>query len=192
MSEFDELRRLRNADPVDPTSVPSLDDDGPRALRERILMDTPTTARRWSRSAIAATGIASVAAAAVAFAVTRGGDSPSDTGPITPDPGLAMCIATYDLGALADREVAFDGTVASVDGDMVTFTVAEWFRGGDGTSITLGGASGFGSLTSVSDGVTLDPGTRLLVAGDGGFAWSCGFTQAYDADVAASWRTALT
>jgi hypothetical protein len=31
-----------------------------------------------------------------------------------------------------------------------------------------------------------------LVAGDGSFAWSCGFTQPYDASVAADWKAALT
>jgi len=193
MSEFDELRRLRNADPVASASVPSLDDDEPQALRERILMDTQTpTTRRWSRTVIAATGIASVAAAAIAFAVTRGDDSGSGA-PITPDPGMAMCVATYDLGTLADREFAFDGTVEAVNGDEVTFTVAEWFRGDDRSSVTLGGANMFGGLTSVGDAtVPMEPGSRLLVAGDDTFAWSCGFTQIYDADVAATWRSALS
>ena len=37
----------------------------------------------------------------------------------------------------------------------------------------------------------LRPGARLLVAGDGGFAWGCGFTQTYSPDVASGWRSAL-
>lgn len=193
MSEFDELRRLRNADPVAAASVPSLDDDGPRALRERILMDTQTpTTKRWSRTVIAAAGATSIAAAAIAFAVTRGGDDAGGA-PITPDPGMAMCVATYDLGTLAERDFAFDGTVERVNGDDVTFTVTEWFRGGADATVTLGGASSFGGLTSVGDAsVPMEPGTRLLVAGDDTFAWSCGFTQLYDADVAASWRSTLS
>jgi len=34
-------------------------------------------------------------------------------------------------------------------------------------------------------------GTRQLVAGDGGFAWGCGFTQPYDADLADQWNEEL-
>jgi hypothetical protein len=39
--------------------------------------------------------------------------------------------------------------------------------------------------------VSLAPGTRLLVSGDGGFAWSCGFTQPYDDATASQWRETL-
>jgi len=48
-----------------------------------------------------------------------------------------------------------------------------------------------GGMTSAGPGAALAPGTRLLVAGDGGFAWSCGFTQPYDRDVATAWAAAF-
>ena len=40
-------------------------------------------------------------------------------------------------------------------------------------------------------GPSLVVGHRYLVAGDDHFAWACGFTQAYDAAVAAQWSAAL-
>jgi hypothetical protein len=47
-----------------------------------------------------------------------------------------------------------------------------------------------GSFTSVGDSTSLEAGTRLLVSGDDGYAWSCGFTQDYDESVADQWRDA--
>jgi hypothetical protein len=96
-------------------------------------------------------------------------------------------VELYDTTTLATRDVAFDGTVTAVNGDSITFTVNRAFRGVDGSTVTLQGATGLSGLTSAGDGMSVEPGTRLLVAGDGGFAWSCGFTQPYDAAVAAQW-----
>lgn len=188
MSEYDELRRLSDADPVDPASIPSAEDPGPRALMERIVMEGTSKPRLRTRAG------AITAAAAVVLVVTGGvvlatrETKPKDPGPVTP-PGQALCVELYSLETLAKRAVAFDGTVKSVAGDQVTFTVGQWFKGGTATEITLEGASTLGGITSAGPTVSLEPGTRLLVAGDDGFAWSCGFTQPYDAGVAASWRT---
>ena len=109
-------------------------------------------------------------------------------GPISA--GSASCVELYSPETLAWRQVAFDGTVEAVDGDQVTFRVGEWYHGGDTPTVTLAGASTFGGLTSAGPALSLEPGTRLLVAGDGGFAWGCGFTQPYDPEAAQSWRTA--
>jgi hypothetical protein len=64
-----------------------------------------------------------------------------------------------------------------------------WFHGGSDDEVTLAGASALSGLTSAGDAVVLEVGARLLVAGDGGFAWSCGFTQPYDDQVANDWAT---
>ena len=49
-------------------------------------------------------------------------------------------------------------------------------------------ANGFeGDVTSAGDGFSLVEGERVLVAGSGVFVWSCGFTQPFDAGVAADW-----
>jgi hypothetical protein len=195
MSEFDELDRLRDADPVKAAAIPSSEDPGPRALRERIMMSDPGTQRSRSRRTqalvSAAAAVALIASVGIVLA-TRGSDKPSTGGePITP-PGQAMCVENYDLSTLKNRDVAFDGKVVRVSGDEVTFEVSEWFKGGSADEITLNGASTLGGITSAGDPVPMDPGSRLLVAGDGGFAWSCGFTQSYSGSVANDWREALS
>lgn len=104
--------------------------------------------------------------------------------------GQALCVALYSLETLRDREFAFDGTVKAVSGGDVTFEVHEWFKGGSGGEVTLDGSSVTG-ISSVSE-ISADVGVRLLVAGDDTFAWACGFTQAYSAEVASEWRATLS
>jgi len=192
MSESDELRRLREADPAKATSVPSAEDPAARVLRERILMmDTEVRPARSRTLAIVAAAAVALATTTAVVLVTRG--DPGAPGPPAPiDPGFAMCVETYSLESLENREVAFDGTITAVNGDEITFDVGEWFKGGSGGETTLEGAGTLGGLTSASSGIPLDAGTRLLVAGDGGFAWGCDFTQPYDASIAAAWRAALS
>jgi hypothetical protein len=45
------------------------------------------------------------------------------------------------------------------------------------------------SITSAG-GPSLAEGQRYLVAGDDTFIWACGFTQPYEAAVAADWEEA--
>lgn len=132
-------------------------------------------------------GLATAAAAViVGLAMWNGGTMPGES----PGPGIGSCIETYSLAALADREFAFDGTVTDIDGDEATFAVAEVFAGDVGVSVTLT-ATGMtdAAITSAGD-TTLTVGQRYLVAGDDEFAWSCGFTQPYDAAVAMQWTEA--
>jgi len=103
-----------------------------------------------------------------------------------------MCVEIYSAEALTNREVAFDGTVSAVSDDEVTFAVNEWFKGGSGDEITLEGATALGGFSSVGDAaIGVSTGERLLVSGDGGFAWTCGFTKPYSAALAAEWKAAL-
>jgi hypothetical protein len=200
----DPLEALRAADPVDNGALPDHDHAAAAALLREITMNDPQTevrARRWLPVAAAAAAV--LAVAGVAFAVAAGDDddeqpsqqaastitTPPTDAPITPGGSLGSCVETYDLETLQNREVAFDGTVQSVEGDQVTFTVQQWFRGGEGDTVTLTSATG-GAITPDA-GAPLTPGARLLVAGDGGFAWACGFTQPYDEVVAADWAEAL-
>lgn len=109
---------------------------------------------------------------------------------------VGSCVEAYGLDALAKRSLAFDGTITAiqnasdpVDPDRVTFRVNTWFKGGSEPEITLK-AVGFGSVTSagtLSGGV----GDRMLVAGDDGWMWSCGFSQPYNDRVAADWKAKL-
>lgn len=206
----DVLARLRAVDPVpEPVSDPT---DGPvRATLEEIMMTTTTHAapRPWWRDPrVLAAAAAFALLAGILGALTVGGDdeAPLDAaaptsageedslgGPLTDDPGesqLSQCVAQYDLQTLTEREYAFDGTVASVDGRDMTFTVHEWFHGGEGETVTLDHGDLTGMLFT-PNGPALEPGTRALVAGDGGFVWSCGFTQLHDPAVADQWRAAF-
>ena len=106
-------------------------------------------------------------------------------------PGMASCVEPYDLSKLKNRQVALDGLVKEVDGDHITLKVVHWYRGGTDEEVTLAGASTLAGTTSAGQAVPLEAGTRLLVAGDGGFAWSCGYTQPYDSQTAEKWSKAL-
>lgn len=192
-----------------------------RALRTELTMQTenptphpthPTPTPTWRRTALAGLALAVVALGGVAVALQLAGDGdvPSDdvAGPVaTPDDGtapgtgeqpdvmppgggMAMCVATYSAETLAEREVAFAGTVTAMAGDDITFAVEEVFRGDLGETVTLGGAEFIGGVNP-DNPTPVAVGDRLLVAGDGGFAWGCGFTQPYDEDVAATWRAAF-
>ncbi len=83
-----------------------------------------------------------------------------------------------------------DGTVTTVDGPLMTFEVNEWFTADQGPTITLD-HQGYQGMLFAPDGPTLDTATRVLIAGDGGLVWSCGFTQLYDDATAQTWREAL-
>jgi hypothetical protein len=153
---------------------------------------TPPPGRlRGPRFVAAAAALVLVAATAATIAVLARDDSDAGDSarpPAGTTPSLSgSCVELYSLTTLAHRELALDGTVARVDGDRVTLTVRRWFKGGTGDEVTLTGAAALGGLTSAGAGLSLEPGTRLLVAGDGGFAWACGFTQPYDAAVAEQW-----
>ena len=214
MSDDDVLAEaLRVANPV-PRSVSPTDVAFRATLLEQILnmpIETQPSRqgsdrRRFRYAAIVAG--AAAAATVIVLIVAQSNDSKTSvTAPtnatVTPPPlaagtetsavgiGLGSCVEFYDLTTLTHREMAFDGTVQAVEGSRVTFNVSEWFKGGSGASVTLDGNGLTGGAITSAGGPTLSVGQRLLVAGDGGFVWSCGYTQAYNADVAASWRSAL-
>ena len=169
----------------------------------------PTPKRSWMfQPAWAASAAVAVVAVVVGTVALVGDGSPSappaaaisPTIPGNTVPSIGMCVEFYSLETLANRDFAFDGTVSSVSGDQVTFVVNQWFLGDQVTEVTLtatgltggvvtsgGGVTLGGEVTSIDGDVTLVEGERFLVAGSGTFAWSCGFTQAYDAAVAADW-----
>lgn len=215
-NDLDPIDRLRAADPATTSSEdPSL--PGPRATLEEILMTDPATHDPRTRRApwvLMAAALLVVAGVVGAVILAGGDDTADDLADQSEDPGEGLaddpvispggdpagnsqatdCVELYDLETLANREYAFDGTVVSVDGSDMTFAVNEWFTATtvDGTAdtITLDHQGNAGMLFA-PDGPALEPGTRVLVAGDGGFVWSCGFTQLHDDELASQWRDAL-
>ena len=207
----DELAQLRDADPTSDAALPSPSDHDARTLFEAIVTSEATQrvggdVDQRRRPLLIAASLAAVAIlGGAAVALSGDADDPADTeiaqgrptedvsdGAISPGgSSLGSCVEVYDLQTLTRREFAFDGTVGRVAGDEVTFTVNEWYRGGEHSEITLNGATALGGLTSAGPSAGIEPGSRLLVAGDGNVAWSCGFTQPYDPAVAREWGSAL-
>lgn len=203
---MDAFDRLRAADPVDPDALPTADSPHARALYEELTMpvsSSPTSRRRRVAVAGAVASILAVVAVGVVVvasgpdetgdpAPVASGDATASTDPVPP-PGTAMCVETYSLDTLPNREVAFDGTLTAVQGDQMTFQVNEVFVGDLGDTVVLDGADVVASRSTVSsvEGPTLAVGDRALVAGEGELAWGCGFTQPYDPDIAMQWRDTL-
>ena len=196
--EGDPIEALRGADPLDRLDVPQ-DTTGAhaRALfqevtnvdtmeRETKVRTQPPVRRRF---ALAAAGVAVATLVVASIAVFGGGDTAPEEVIAGGEPiaSAAMCVEFYDLDTLANREVAFDGTLATIDGDNVRFTVNRWFTGGSGDETTLN-ANGLTGITSLG-GPGLELGQRYLVSGSGGFVWACGFTMTYDTDIANQWAT---
>jgi hypothetical protein len=71
----------------------------------------------------------------------------------------------------------------------VTFEVREWFVGEGPQTFTV--RMGAPTRSRVSESApSYFVGTHLLVSGELGVAWDCGFTRYFDEDTAAAWRSA--
>ena len=154
--------------------------------------------RRMRNAAIVAAGVAAAAIAGIIGLSMRNVDKPT-AAPTTsvsltqaPAIGLGSCVESYSLSTLPHREVAFDGTVKAINGNEVAFTVNDWYKGGTESTVKLDGNGMVGGAITSAGGPNLTVGDRYLVAGDGGFVWSCGFTQPYDPATAQQWRDTLT
>ncbi len=190
----DELRhRLRRLDPMGPgvetRSVPQA-----RALMEAVMStQTPQTTRRsggatgrfrpagamTSGSSIAASrplvpvlaGLAAVTIAA--FAVLGGGaPAPLALSAGDSDPALASCMV-FSQEILADMEVAFEGSVTGIEGDVLTLDVVTWFTGGEAEQVTITAPLGMEALIG---GVPFEVGGDYLVTATNGVVNYCGYT----------------
>ena len=149
-------------------------------------MDTQHKTRSRRAWGIGLTGAATAGVVALALTLNNGGNpAPSDD----PGTGIGSCVETYSPETLANRDFAFDGTVTAINGDGVTFAVTERFIGSGGDEVTLTATGMTGTSITTAGGPNLAEGVRYLVAGDDTFVWACGFTQPYDADVAADWAS---
>jgi hypothetical protein len=202
---FDELRRL---DPVAPDRLPSASLARLSARVQEDIMSTNESSAGRRRFAIPAVGVALAGIALVAVVVV--GRVPAS------DPGIAVasaspgthvalasasqlppvgpvsasCVEQYSPRTVAERAFSFDGTVAKIAGDEVTFLVGHWFKGDGRDSVTLTATGMTGTAITSAGGPHLVVGERYLVAGEDDFAWACGFTQPYDPAVAAEWAAA--
>ena len=190
----DPLEVLRAADPASDDRLSSASLARVRArVREEVMTAHTTTSRRtWVRPVQVGVLATAIGALAVAFVLgSLGSRGQEGLLPGTSGPGIGACVAQYSIGTLRDREFAFDGVVSSIAGDSVTFTVRESFRGVTGDTVTLDAPGMTGTSITSAGGPNLAIGSRYLVAGDATFVWGCGFTQPYDAALAAAWGSAL-
>jgi hypothetical protein len=189
--EPDPLDVLLAADPVDADRLSSASLARIRARKEDV-MTTPTRRLPWgTRTLGLGAGVAAVAAIALVVALGGRGNAPGITPGGSIGTGSAACVEQYSPTTLANRTFAFDGTVSAIDGEQVTFTVGTAYRGAAGGTITLDAPGMTGTAITSAGGPNLAVGERYLVAGDDRFVWACGYTQPYDAGVAAQWAAAL-
>lgn len=198
--EHDELRaRLRAADPA--ASLPRPDPDRSARLLEDT-MSHPETTQAHTEPGSHRSPVTWLAAAAAVVIVVGGGvfavlNLADDTGPPSagsdpttlpsgesvtalraPGAGAASgrCLpVTADL--LSGTEVAFDGTVEEIEGDLVTLRPTRWFAGGPTDLVTVRGPSA--DLQALLVAVDFRVGERYLVAASGGRVMVCGFSAAH-------------
>jgi len=204
---IDPIEQLRRADPLDRSAVPT-DTTGAHAralFQEVIQMDVMEREperrerRRMKPVALAAGALAVLAMAVGGYALFSQEDSAPEAIVGAPlDGGAQMCIQ-YDDAILLAQDVAFDGTLVSVETvggggeidlpqNLATFEVHRWYKGGEGETVTLDAGILYGDTNSIAlVGSSLEIGERYLISGTDGFVWACGFSYTYDTQVANHW-----
>lgn len=197
----DELRdRLARLDPMHagvPTATTT--DESSRELLESV-MSTPLKEKTGPSPAPKRTWVFAFAAAAVVLAVAGaiaflGGP---ETPPVAEGPPLelnapgndvmASCIMFSPEELEKVAELAFAGTVTSVDGSSVTLTVDEWFRGGDAAEVVLNAPQGLEALIGA---IPFTVGDEYLVTAQGGNVNYCGFSGPATAEYRAAFEEAF-
>lgn len=194
--EHDELRaRLQAADPAASLARPDPDRVA-RLLEETMSHPQTTTEPRpdnpparspltWLVAAAAVVLIAAVGAFVLASPSDNGGSTtagsePSDDASVTE---LSASGAAATAGrclpvtedALAEADVAFDGIVEDIEGDLVTLRVTEWYAGEETDLVTVKGPSE--DLQALLAAVDFQDDERYLVAATpDGKVMVCGFS----------------
>lgn len=194
----DPIDELRDADPQRTQSVSTASLARIRArvdreitMEERKPRADPWRWRGWALAGAVAVGVLALAFLAwprttpppIAVASPSTAPQPSPSGL----PQIGLCVEAYSLETLAHRTIAFDGTVDSMSGDEVTFTVHTPYRGVLGPSVTMTAQGMNGNAIVSVDGALFEVGKRYLVAGEDHIAWGCGFSQPYESAVAEDW-----
>lgn len=125
---------------------------------------------------MAAAAVAVVVVGLGAFVMTRDSGAPPEASALQltagPSDALASCIVP-SAEIIAQTEVAFEGTVTAIDGDVVTLSVDDWFTGGDAEVVTILAPSGFEALIG---SVPFAEGEVFLVTATNGIVNYCGLS----------------
>lgn len=103
------------------------------------------------------------------------------------DPGTAKCLMP-NVEVLRGQEIAFDGVVTSVEGDTVTLEPTTWFRGTPTETVQVTAPPE--ELRMVLVAVDFTEGQRYLVSTFGGEVTLCGFSDAWNPELAALYEQA--
>ncbi len=205
MNDDDLLRaRLCDADPA--ASLPPADPDRvSRLLEDAMGPDTPTESRASGTRGrspltwlVAAAAVVLIALAA-AFVLTGRGETPTAPPSAAPAPhtlqlalpgeeAAGRCMVPTPA-ALGRADVAFDGEVASMDDGRVVLRPTLFYAGGPADQVEVDQASE--SMQALVLGVRFEEGQRYLVAASGGDVMVCGFSGAYDEQLARLYEEAF-
>jgi hypothetical protein len=191
----DELRnRLRRIDPMGP-DVETRSVSDAREMMEAVMSTEtktksserrsektrdalrPTTATTGGSIAIsrpfawAAAAMAMVVVAGFAL-LNSGGSTPLMLSAGDSAPSMMSCLP-FSVDILDDMDVAFEGTVANVDGDQLTLDVVTWYRGGDSDQVQITAPLGMEALIG---GIPFEVGGNYLVSASNGVVSYCGYT----------------
>lgn len=198
----DEIReRLARLDPMnsdvptEPTTSESsrklLEDIMSTPIKERT-ETKPGRPRQWTIGIAAASALVLAVAAGLALN-GAGGEAPTVAGPALEltaggEDIMMSCIAfdTTELERVA--EIAFEGTVTSVDGETITLEVDTWYRGADNTRVILHAPHG---LEALIGGIPFVTGEQYLISAQGGSVNYCGFSGVSTPEYRAAFETAF-
>lgn len=201
----DDLRdRLRAADPA--SSLPPADPQRAARLLEDVMSTELTTENRatgtrgrgpltWLVAAAAVLIIAGIGVFAVVghddpAAPPTAADGRTVTELSAPSPAAyaARCMVP-NAEALAQQQVAFDGTVTTLADGVVTLTVGHWYAGGPTDLVRVQAPPD--ALQELVGAVHFEQGGRYLVSATSGQVTVCGFSGPYSADLAALYDQAF-
>jgi hypothetical protein len=193
MHDDDLQARLRDADPAlhDAAPDPSWIDTLAQSTMEAP-MSTPEPAAGTRRTWIL-TAAAAVVVAALGFGGWTALQSNNDDNKVAaaktsltlkaPAGGSAaqMCMQITPE-TVGQMQMAFDGTVAEVNGDEVTLDVSKWYVGGDTQQVKLTQINQ-DQWVALEGGINLEAGQRYLITAHDGVVNGCGFSAPWSQEL---------
>ena len=178
----DELReRLARLDPM-PTGVPveAAASESSRELLEEVMSieldeknEGPASRSGGVRWLSIAAVVALLVGVGAVLATTLGGGEPTQMELAAGGEDSMMSCIMFSTEQLATAQVAFEGTVVSSEGPVVTLDVDTWYTGGDTDQVVLNAPQGMEALIG---GMEFEVGGTYLISAYDGNVNYCGFS----------------